>query len=69
MEIDAVEDGDVEAVLDPGHGKTMLEAAERWLRARGAPKLLLLVAEANSGVLEFYERLGFVRSPVVTMGA
>jgi GNAT superfamily N-acetyltransferase len=33
-----------------GHGKAMLRAAERWLRARGAPKL------------------GFTRSPVVTMG-
>jgi ribosomal protein S18 acetylase RimI-like enzyme len=51
-----------------GHGKAMLAAAARWLRARGAPKLMLLVAEANSGVLRFYAKLGFTRSPVVTMG-
>jgi ribosomal protein S18 acetylase RimI-like enzyme len=38
------------------------------LRARNAPKLMVLVAEANSGVLGFYERLGFTRSPVVTLG-
>ena len=51
-----------------GHGKAMLDAAEHWLRARGAPKLMLLVAEANSEVLGFYAKLGFTRSPVVTMG-
>jgi ribosomal protein S18 acetylase RimI-like enzyme len=51
-----------------GHGKAMLEAAEHWLRARGVPKLLLMVADANSGVREFYERLGYSRSPVATLG-
>ena len=51
-----------------GHGRAMLQAAEHWLRARKAPKLMLLVAEANAGVLGFYERLGFKRSPVVTLG-
>ena len=51
-----------------GYGKAMLEAAERWLRRRGAPKLMLMVAEANSGVRGFYEKLGFTRSPVMTLG-
>jgi len=51
-----------------GHGKAMLAAAEHWLRARNAPKLMVLVAEANAGVLGFYEKLGFTRSPVVTLG-
>jgi ribosomal protein S18 acetylase RimI-like enzyme len=51
-----------------GHGKAMLAAAERWLRERGAPKVMLLVAESNSGVRGFYEKLGFTRSPVIVMG-
>jgi ribosomal protein S18 acetylase RimI-like enzyme len=51
-----------------GHGKAMLDAAERWLRERGAPKTMLLVAEANSGARGFYERLGYARSPVLTLG-
>ena len=51
-----------------GHGKAMLAAAEQWLRARNAPKLMVLVAEANAKVMGFYEKLGFTRSPVVTMG-
>jgi ribosomal protein S18 acetylase RimI-like enzyme len=50
------------------HGKAMLEAAEAWLRQRGVPKAMLMVAEANSGALGFYETLGYTRSPVVTMG-
>ena len=51
-----------------GHGKAMLAAAEGWLRERGAPKVMLMVAESNGGVRGFYEKLGFTRSPVVTMG-
>lgn len=51
-----------------GHGKAMLAAAERWLRERGAPKAMLLVADANSGVRGFYETLGYARSPVITLG-
>jgi ribosomal protein S18 acetylase RimI-like enzyme len=50
------------------HGKAMLEEAARWLRERGAPKMMLLVAESNRGVLGFYEKLEFTRSPVITMG-
>lgn len=50
-----------------GHGTAMLEEAARRLHERGAPKMMLLVAESNRGVLGFYERLGFTRSPVVTM--
>jgi ribosomal protein S18 acetylase RimI-like enzyme len=50
------------------HGKAMLEEAGRWLRARKAPKMMVLVAEANRGVLGFYQKLGFTRSPVITLG-
>ena len=51
-----------------GYGKAMLGAAEKWLRARKAPKLLLMVAEDNSAAFGFYDALGFKRSRVVTLG-
>ncbi|HEX2117411.1 MAG TPA: GNAT family acetyltransferase [Alphaproteobacteria bacterium] len=56
------------ALQRSGHGKAVLAAAERWLRARKAPKLMLLVAEANGKAMGFYEKLGFTRSPVVALG-
>jgi len=51
-----------------GHGRAMLAAAERWLRGRGAPKMMLLVATANRQVLGFYEKLAFSRVHAVTLG-
>lgn len=51
-----------------GVGRTMMEAAEQWLRDRGAPKLQLMVRETNTAVLAFYERLGLERQQVVTLG-
>lgn len=56
------------ALQRSGLGKAMLNAAEQWLRARGAPKLLLLVAEDNAAAFGFYKALGFARSPVVALG-
>ena len=37
----------------------MMAAAEDWLRARGAPKLNLMVREDNAAAAAFYERLGY----------
>lgn len=49
---------------DPDHrregvGRRLVEAAEAWCRARGVPKLNLLVRRENTAVLAFYEALGF----------
>src|SRR5258706_14847675 len=57
----------------PGHrrrglGRALMEAAETWLRARGAPKLQLMVREGNDAALGFYEALGLERQGVVTLG-
>ena len=46
----------------------MMNTAEHWLRARNAPKLLLMVSEENAAALGFYEALGFEASPVMTLG-
>jgi len=51
-----------------GLGKRMMEAAEAWLRERGAPKIQLMVRSANADVIAFYEALGLERQDVVTLG-
>lgn len=51
-----------------GIGRHMMVAAEAWLRARGAPKLQLMVRDDNKAAIAFYERLGLARQPVVTLG-
>jgi len=51
-----------------GLGRAMMDAAEAWLRARGAPKLQLMVREDNDAALHFYEALGLKRQKVVTLG-
>jgi ribosomal protein S18 acetylase RimI-like enzyme len=51
-----------------GLGRTMMDAAEAWLRARGAPKIQLMVREDNEAALGFYEALGLERQKVVTLG-
>ena len=42
-----------------GIGRALVAAAEAWCRARGLPKLNLLVRKENSAVLAFYEALGY----------
>ncbi len=51
-----------------GLGKALMEAAEEWLRARGAPKIQLMVREGNDAALGFYEAVGMERQPLVTLG-
>lgn len=51
-----------------GLGRALMAAAEDWLRARGAPKIQLMVREDNASALGFYAALGLERQPVVTLG-
>ena len=51
-----------------GLGRTLMAAAEAWLRARGAPKLQLMVRTGNAEALGFYEALGLEPQEVVTLG-
>ncbi len=41
----------------------MVRHAEKWLRARGIKKALLMVRENNRRVRGFYERLGYLPEP------
>nr|WP_253190616.1 GNAT family acetyltransferase [Sphingomonas sp. LM7] len=51
-----------------GLGRALMAAAEDWLRARGAPKIQLMVREDNHAALGFYRALGLERQKVVTLG-
>jgi ribosomal protein S18 acetylase RimI-like enzyme len=50
-----------------GIGRLMVDAAERWLKARGIVKVMLLVRETNTRVVDFYKHLGFETVPRVIM--
>ncbi|MGA0545140.1 GNAT family acetyltransferase [Brevundimonas sp. VNH65] len=51
-----------------GLGRALMQAAETWLTARGAPKIQLMVRSDNPEVLAFHEALGLSEQAVVVMG-
>jgi ribosomal protein S18 acetylase RimI-like enzyme len=51
-----------------GIGRRMMDEAELRLRAKGCPKINLQVRSANSGVIEFYKRIGYKMDDVVSLG-
>lgn len=51
-----------------GLGRALVQAAERWLIARGGPKLNLQVRSDNTAVIQFYQRLGYQVDAVVSLG-
>jgi ribosomal protein S18 acetylase RimI-like enzyme len=48
-----------------GLGRRMVEAAEAWLKARGVPKVMLMVRPENGKVRAFYDALGYEEEPRV----
>ncbi|WP_439817370.1 GNAT family acetyltransferase [Zavarzinia sp. CC-PAN008] len=50
-----------------GIGRALVRAAEDWLRARGVPKVQLMVRPTNTQVMGFYETLGYEETPRVVM--
>lgn len=56
------------ALRGQGLGRLIMAAAEAWLKERGVPKLNLLVRTSNTGVIGFYERLGYGVEEVAGMG-
>jgi len=57
-----------EAVRRTGLGRELMAAAEDWLRARGCPKIQLMVRDTNEEALGFYAALGLETQGVVTLG-
>lgn len=51
-----------------GYGGALMAEAERILRGAGCAKINLQVRAANTDVLAFYERLGFVAEELVSFG-
>ena len=51
------------AAQGKGHGRTIMDAAEAWLRERGVAKLMLMVRQENARVQAFYEQLGYETQP------
>jgi ribosomal protein S18 acetylase RimI-like enzyme len=49
-------------------GRALMDEAERLLIARGCPKLNLQVRAGNTGVIDFYRKLGYVEEEMVSMG-
>ena len=50
-----------------GLGKALVAEAEKWLEARGVRKVQLLVRPENTGVLRFYEAIGYEEQPIKLM--
>jgi ribosomal protein S18 acetylase RimI-like enzyme len=51
-----------------GFGRSMMEFAEKKLRALGCPKINLQIRARNSNVMQFYEHLGFKDDHVLSFG-
>lgn len=51
-----------------GIGQYMVEQATAKLKAINCPKINLQIRTSNTGVIEFYERIGFKIDAVVSMG-
>ena len=51
-----------------GIGRRIMEEAEKRLSAAGCPKINLQVRETNRAVIQFYERIGYTRDLVASMG-
>lgn len=51
-----------------GLGRELMTAAERWLKAAGAPKIQFMVRTENDAVLSFYDHLGYIPQYCVVLG-
>lgn len=51
-----------------GLGAALVRAAEAALAARGCAKINLQVRQGNAAVTTFYERLGYVVEPRISLG-
>ncbi len=51
-----------------GLGGAMMRACEDWARARGVPKIQLMVRSGNLATLGFYRALGYLQEETVILG-
>ncbi len=50
-----------------GYGRQMMQYTEEKLLELGCPKLNLMVRKSNSGVIGFYQSMGYTEDDVVTL--
>lgn len=51
-----------------GIGRSLMDAAEAWLKSRGCPKIQLMVRGDNDAARGFYATIGYDLQDVVTLG-
>ncbi len=51
-----------------GIGRSLMQAAEDWLKERGCPKIQLMVRNDNAAAKGFYAAIGYEEQSVVTIG-
>jgi len=51
-----------------GLGRAIVQAAEKWLRARGVWKMNILIRDENRPASSFYEKLGYLRNEAFSLG-
>jgi ribosomal protein S18 acetylase RimI-like enzyme len=51
-----------------GIGRTMMESAESHLLELGCPKINIQIRGSNADAIAFYERIGFSRDDVLSLG-
>lgn len=51
-----------------GLGRTLMDSCEQWLSERGIPKIQFMVRSDNTGVLAFYDHLGYAQQDVAVLG-
>ena len=51
-----------------GVGRQLMAVSERWLQARGVPKINLMVRKTNADAIGFYTALGYEDGEVVVLG-
>ena len=56
------------SMRNSGLGRAIIEAAEAWVKARGVPKLQLMIRTDNGHALEFYKALGFSPQNTIVYG-
>ena len=51
-----------------GYGRRMMDVVEAHLRKLGCPKINLQIRTSNTGIIDFYNALGYTIDDVVSMG-
>jgi ribosomal protein S18 acetylase RimI-like enzyme len=51
-----------------GFGRSMMTAAEEWIRRTGIPKIQLMVRDENVSARDFYLHIGYEKSDVSVYG-